>query len=302
MSVAVVVVNYGQWGHTRKCLDSLKHDAASGVSVILVDNGFPEPVPDWVGKLHWMKFERLESNTGFAGGNNRGFSISSEIGKFDHVLFLNNDAIVLPGTIKKLADHLDGNSKVGIVAPAIYRASNPRRLWSAGGRLLRWKMRFEQVDLPRDGEETGQAVEVDFVSGCALMIRSDLFERLHGFREDFFMYYEDADLCHRVREQGFRVDVLPGIRVLHEVASSSGGELSKLAIYFSDRNRIVLSRDILSRFMRSVFLIYKTAANVVITAKFLLWQGPALIPWLWRGYFHGLMGRTGYREMIGRLT
>jgi GT2 family glycosyltransferase len=115
------------------------------------------------------------------------------------------------------------------------------------------------------------------------------------------MYYEDADLCHRVKGQGFGVNVLPGIRALHEVASSSGGELSKLAIYFSDRNRIILSRDILSTVMRSIFLIYKAAANIVITVKFLLWQGPDLVPWLWRGFFHGLEGRTGYREILDRL-
>jgi len=162
-------------------------------------------------------------------------------------------------------------------------------------------MRFEQVDITEKEYSPDEGLQVDFVSGCALMIKTDLFHKIGGFREDFFMYYEDADLCRKVIEQGYTVNVLPSETVLHRVASGSGGELSKLALYFSERNRIILSRDMLSPPMRALFLFYKSAVLLVLSMKFLLWQGPELVPCIWRGFFDGLCGRIGYSDVIGKL-
>lgn len=301
MRVAAVLVNYGQWELTRRSIESLRCSEGVDVAITLVDNCSPGDVPEWVGGMKELRFLRLPENTGFAGGNNRGFEASLQ-DEAEFTFFLNNDAEVFPGTVAGLAGHLAENPDTGVVAPAVYWKSDPDRLWGAGGRLVRWKMRYEQVELPEGHHGPEAFVPADFVSGCAMMVRTDILKRTGGFREDFFMYYEDADLCRRVIEKGFRVGVLPGLRVLHSVGSSSGGQLSKLAIYFSDRNRFVLARDLLSPSMKAVFLLYKTAVNLVITVKFLLWQGPSLIPWLWRGYLHGITGRTGYRDVIGRLT
>jgi GT2 family glycosyltransferase len=242
----------------------------------------------------------MEENTGFAGGNNAGFMISGDY-EAEFTFFLNNDAEVLPETVRNLAGYLSRNDKAGIVSPAVYWKSAPDKLWSAGGKLVKWKMRFEQVDIPKEEYNPDKGLHVDFVSGCAMMIRTDLFREIGGFREDFFMYYEDADLCRKVTDQGYSIDVLPSETVLHSVASGSGGELSKIAIYFSERNRIVLSRDFLSPLMRSVFLFYKSAVLLVLSMKFLLWQGPELVPCIWRGFFDGLCGRTGYSGVIGKL-
>ncbi|MBN2588127.1 MAG: glycosyltransferase family 2 protein [Candidatus Fermentibacteraceae bacterium] len=301
MRVAVVIVNYGQWDLTREALRSLREAAGVDLRVTLVDNCSPGEVPAWVGESPDVRFERLAENTGFAGGNNAGFRMSREDGA-DYTFFLNNDARVAPDAVEALAGFLETHGEAGIAAPAVYRASEPGRLWSAGGNLVRWKMRFEQVAIPVELFHTREGMSVDFVSGCALMIRSRLFEELGGFREEMFMYYEDADLCHRVRESGFTVMVVPSAMVVHDVASSSGGELSRLALYFSERNRLALSRRMLHPLFRSVFILYKTAVLLVLTAKFLVLGNPGLIRWMWRGYLDGIAGRTGYREVIGRLV
>ena len=300
MRVAVILVNYGQWELTRKCIDSLDRSLCADIRITLIDNCSPGPVPSWVTSLKGLRFKRTSENIGFAGGNNAGFRMSLE-DKAEFTFFLNNDAEVLPETVHNLAGYLSENAGAGITAPAIYWASDPERLWAAGGKFVKWKMRFEQVDLPGRKFGPDDGIQVDFVSGCALMIRTDLFSRVDGFREDFFMYYEDADLCRKVVEQNYTVEVLPSETVLHSVASGSGGELSKIAIYFSERNRIILSRDMLSPCLRFVFMAYKSAVLLVLTMKFLLWQGPELIPCIWRGYFDGLAGRTGYSEVIDKL-
>ena len=298
--VNVILVNYGQWELTGKCIDSLDRSDGVDIRITLIDNCSPEPVPSWVIQRDDVNFRRLEENTGFAGGNNAGFSLSRN-DEAAYTFFLNNDAEVLPETVINLAGYLARNERTGIVAPAVYWKSDPDRLWSAGGNLVKWKMRYEQIDIPAVKYSPDDGLKVDFVSGCALMIRSDLFSRIGGFREDFFMYYEDADLCRKVTEQEYSVEVLPSESVLHSVASGSGGELSKIAIYFSERNRIVLSGETLSPLMRTVFMTYKSAVLMILSAKFLLWQGPGLIQWMWRGYIDGISGRTGYSDVIGKI-
>jgi len=298
--VSVILVNYGQWELTRKCIDSLDRSVDVDIRITLIDNCSPEPVPEWVTLREDIYFKRMEENAGFAGGNNAGFSMSRN-DETEYTFFLNNDAEVLPETIVHLAGYLDRNERTGIVAPAVYWKSDPEKLWSAGGNLVRWKMRFEQVDLQDKEYNPDEGVQVDFVSGCALMIRTGLFNKIGGFRDDFFMYYEDADLCMKASGQGYSVEVLPSETVLHSVASGSGGELSRIAIYFSERNRIVLSREVLSPLTRAVFIFYKTAVLLVLSVKFLFREGPGLIRWLWLGYFDGLSGRTGYSDVIGRI-
>lgn len=301
MRVAVILVNYGQWELTRRCVESLRASRGVDLKVTLVDNRSPGPVPEWVEEYSGLRFRRLDENTGFAGGCNAGFRLSMEDGA-EFTFFLNNDARVLPDTVAGLAEYMARSPSTGIAAPAVYRDSDPERLWGAGGELVRWKMRYEQVDIPEELYSKRAGMKVDFVSGCALMVRSGLFRECGGFREDFFMYYEDADLCRKVAGAGCSVEVVPSLRVLHSVASGSGSELSKLAVYFSERNRILLSRDVLAPVTGRVFIAYKTAVLLVLTLKFLAAARPSLIRWIWRGYLEGLAGRSGYREVAGKLV
>ena len=271
------------------------------VRVTLVDNHSAGEVPEWVQTCTGVRFKRLSENTGFAGGNNKGFLISRQ-DKAEFTLFLNNDAEIAPGTVLNLAEFLSDNLEVGIVTPPVYYASEPERIWSAGGRFIPWKMRFDQRIYSSRSDLPDQAVKIDFASGCAMMIRTELFEQTGGFRDDFFMYYEDADLCRKVSLVGYSIWLLPAEEVVHHVASGSGGELSPLAVYFSERNRLILSRQMLGKGMRAVFLIYISTVLIVKTFKFLFWQDPCLIPWIWKGYVSGLSGRTGYRAVLKKIA
>jgi len=89
---------------------------------------------------------------------------------------------------------------------------------------------------------------------------------------------------------------------LHAVASGSGGELSRLAIYFSERNRLVLSREMLSTGTRRMFLFYKTVILLILTLKFFFIGKPELVPWIWKGFIHGLREDMKNDEVIGKLV
>ncbi len=249
-----------------------------------------------------LVFSRQETNLGFAEGNNVGFSLSSAEGGSKYTFFLNNDAETAPDTISLLTGYLEDHPEAGIVAPPVMLASAPDRVWSAGGRFSPLKMRFRQDMYPSRSSLPAVPYEVDFVSGCAMMVRSSLFKETGGFPSGYFMYYEDAELCFRVRNRGLSIRVVPCEGVIHHVSAASGGELANLPVYFSERNRIILSREMLSTSQRLRFDLYISAVLLVKTVKFLLWQGPGLIPWIWRGYIDGHVGRTENEAVLRKLA
>jgi len=272
------------------------------VRIVLVANASPGEVPAWISSIPNLIFSRQESNLGFAEGNNTGFSISSDNGGTKYTIFLNNDAETAPDTLSELTAYLEEHPEAGIVAPPVYLASSPDRIWSAGGIFNPLKMRFSQHIYSSRSSLPSAPYEVDFVSGCAMMVRSSLFREAGGFPSEYFMYYEDAELCFRVRSRGLSIRVVPCEGVIHQVSAASGGELTNLPVYFSERNRIILSREMLSASQRFRFELYISAVLLVKTLKFLLWQGPGLIPWIWRGYIDGHFVRTDNEAVLRRLA
>jgi GT2 family glycosyltransferase len=299
--VNAIVVNYRKWELTGRCLESLAASRDVDMRIFLVDNHSEEAPPEWTAGIHGLALLRLEENTGFAGGNNAGFELSIS-DPAPYTFFLNNDAEVSPDTARLLVNLLERQGDAGVACPAIYYASEPDRIWAAGGELVPLRMKYVQnryrcrKDLPTDPVRTG------FASGCAMMVRSGLFASSGGFREEYFMYFEDAELCTRLAAEGYAVWLEPRAAVLHHVAAASGGRLSPLPVYFSERNRIALSREVLPPGLRAAFLLYVTAVLLVKTFKFLAWQGPNLVPWIWRGYLDGILRRTGLRKGIRALV
>jgi len=293
--VNAIVVNYRKWELTRRCLDSLAASRGVDMRIFLVDNRSAEAPPEWTAGFQGLSLLRLEENTGFAGGNNAGFE-RSRSDPAPYTYFLNNDAETSPDAVRLLVDLLEREQGAGISCPAIYYASEPDRIWAAGGELLPLKMRYVQNRYRRREELPAAPIRTGFASGCAIMVRSGLFASAGGFPEDYFMYFEDAALCTSLARAGHAVWLEPRASVLHDVGAASGGPLAPLPVYFSERNRIALSREVLSPGLRAAFLLYVTAVLLVKTFKFTVWQGPHLVPWIWRGYMDGILRRTGIRK------
>lgn len=299
--VNAIVVNFRNWELTRRCVDSLKASTEVEVRIFLVDNGSIEEPPAWTGTVPGLELLRIRENRGFAGGNNAGFALSLT-DPAPYTFFLNNDAEASPETVRRLVDLLEGEPEAGIACPAIFYASEPDRIWGAGGRFVPLKMRYRQNQYGRTGDLPAAPERTDFASGCAMMIRSGLFASAGGFPEEYFMYFEDAALCAKLISEGHTVWLEPRGSVLHHVGAASGGALAPLPVYFSERNRIALARRVLSPGCRLGFLLYITAVLVVKTVKFTVWQGPRLVPWIWRGYADGLLHRMGLRKAIRGLV
>lgn len=290
--VAVLLVNLNQWEFTRKCVNSLLQSRGVAVMPMLVDNGSGSSTPDWVEKVPGLRFRRAGKNLGFAGGNNRAFSLFDD-DEAPWTLVLNNDTTVTPDTVRLLVELLQERPEAGIVTPAIFYSDRPDLVWSAGGRLSRLRMIFRQNIYPTRDSLPDQPIETGFASGCAMMMRSSLYRELGGFREDFFLYHEDSYMSLRCLRMGKRILLQPEGEVFHHVSATAGGRMSPISIYFTHRNRYLLAREELSIVELTVFTLYYIAVSAIKTVIYPVRNGVRLVLYLWKAVLDGLRGRAG---------
>ena len=226
-AIAAVIVNYNARDHLLECVRSLR---AEGVGeIVVVDNASGDGSAAALAAADpAARLLATGSNLGFGTAANRGAAAATG----HHLLILNPDAVVEPGTVKVLVEALDRDDAVAIVGP---RIENPdgsvypsvRTFPSLGDALghafvgfvrpsNRWTRRYKMLDWdhasPRD---------VDWVSGTCMAVRRRAFEELGGFDESYFMYVEDVDLCWRAARGGWRVVYEPAGRVVHTIGVSS---------------------------------------------------------------------------------
>jgi N-acetylglucosaminyl-diphospho-decaprenol L-rhamnosyltransferase len=226
--LSVIVVTFNSRRHIGACLEALPSALTRHrFEVLVVDNASSDGTPDVV-RSTFPDVVLIETgaNLGFARANNRGIARAS--GR--HVLVLNPDTVADPGSLERLVDLLDADETVGIAAPQLLnldrsdqgtarafptpaaallgRRSPLTRLWPNNPWSRRYLVGRQQSDR--------QVFPVDWVSGACLMMRRDLARRTGGFDESFFMYWEDADWCRRIKDRGYRVVCEPRAKVVHD--------------------------------------------------------------------------------------
>lgn len=119
------------------------------------------------------------------------------------LLFLTQETVVEPTAIGQLSAELAGNDSVGVVGPTLCWRSDPTRVWSTGGWIGSIRSRPRHTAADAGGRQGDQdPIDVDWLDGACLMMPSAVFQQVGGFRDDLFLYWEDVDICRRVRELG----------------------------------------------------------------------------------------------------
>ncbi len=292
-TVGVLLVNYRQWNLTEKCVRSLFASRGVRVLVGLVDNDSRGAVPGWVAETPDLFFSESSENLGLTVGNNMAYEMLSPLSP-DFVMILNNDTEVEPDTLARLTGFLDSNPDACVAAPVVTFASRPDRIWSAGGRFSRWRMRLFQTyrtlsDLP------DEPVRIQQATGCAMMMRWKDYARVGMQDPDLFLYYDDNDLCFKVEQAGGTIYLVPGSVVAHHVSVTVGGVLSPFAIYFTHRNRALVALRYLKPMEKAAFLAYYIGVTLVKTLVYPIRRRGDLVRWMWLGAVHGLSNRSGLR-------
>jgi GT2 family glycosyltransferase len=221
-TVSIIILNYNGREDTLACLRSMEHLTYPNARIIVVDNGSTDGSAEAFRAQH-PRFELIETgkNLGFTGGNNLGIRHALEQGA-DYVMLLNNDTVVAPDFLDVMVTAMEANPKAGVTGPTIYYYDSPETIWSAGG-AIDWSHGTTCM-VGLDEEDKAQfglsPRPVDFVTGCAILARRDVWEKVGLLDEKFFMYYEETEWCVRARRAGFDILHVPTAMVWHKISTA----------------------------------------------------------------------------------
>jgi GT2 family glycosyltransferase len=233
---SIIIVNYNAGDHLARCLASLAPALTDWTwQAIVVDNASQDGSADHaLAHGDRVRLVRSETNIGFGAGVNLGAAQTRD----PLILLLNPDAELEAGTVTALAAELDRHPECAIIGPGILNddgsvqgsaRGDPTLLTGLFGRTTGLTRLFPGSRVARRNivsadlvPASDRSIEVDWVSGACMLLRRDAFDDAGGFDPAYFLYWEDADLCRRLRQRGRTIRYYPGVRVRHTVGVSSG--------------------------------------------------------------------------------
>lgn len=226
----------------ERCLESLVRQQTGEtieLHVLVIDNGCgTTPRLPASGSLELL---RLSTHAGFTGGHNAGMR-HALAGGADYVFLVNSDLVADPACLRELVEAAEADLGAGLFGPLVLGETPADRVQSAGQAFNRWTGRHTELD--RGAPATaiaGRTRSVDAASGCALLARRAVIERVGLLDDALFCYFEDMDWCLRAHRAGVGVRVVPRARVWH-LGGGSTGPASLLTTYYSVRNHLVVGR------------------------------------------------------------
>lgn len=229
--VAIIIVNYNTARYTLECMDAVVAHTKGSTSyqIIVVDNN--SELADYkhlasnFPKKDNFTLHRSPINTGFGGGNMLGVPYAYA----RYLLFLNNDAMLLNDCLLLLTQYMDAQPEVGVCTAQNYDEHTnfvPSFDHNKGVRRLLFGRGFLEKNNPSRYPMRKQAythpIEADWVNGAFLFFRTPAFEKIGGFDTNIFLYWEEMDVCHRLREIGYTSMLVPEAKVLHYQGVSTG--------------------------------------------------------------------------------
>jgi len=237
--VYVIILNWNLKGVTVECVESVLKSTYSPYQVLIVDNGSTDGSVEVFRSLFpGVEVIANDKNLGWASGNNVGIEYALH-DKADCVLLLNNDTIVDENLLAEMVTVGESDKEIGILGPLIFYYDEPDKIWHLGGR----ESCFLPVPrtLAKNQKDKGQfasPISVDYVSGCAMLVKRQVFEMVGLMDTKYFMYYDETDFCRRAREAGFRIVAVPRARMWHKV-SRSARMVSSATRYHHTKNRVL---------------------------------------------------------------
>lgn len=231
--LSIIIVNYQSEKYLAKCISSIK-EKVLGVEyeIIVVNNSDLEAeLPSGIKSIKSGK------NIGFGAACNSG----ARVAQGEVLCFLNPDTEIVSNNIKILLDELDKKNKLAIIGPRLVceqeLSSLETQEWIAGKEVTILSTLLNNFGYKRDKKiwESEVSVECAWVSGAAMFIKKDIFQKLGGFDKKFFMYFEDIDLCRRVCQLGYKVLYFPEFAIKHFGGKSFISKAKQKSYYYASQ-------------------------------------------------------------------
>ncbi len=229
-SISIVYVYYNTLGEIAFSIRSIENAIDKlFYEIIIVNNNSPKPLPSFIKRDGSIKIIENIENYGYGKAVNQ----AAKIAKGEFLLVLNPDTICREGAIKLMVQRIKEDKQIGVLGPqqvdkrgrilhsigsmpklpdALFALSFINKLWPNNP----YSKRYWAREVNRNKEQ-----ETETVGGAAMMFRKDVFDSVGGFDERFFMYFEEADICLRVRRLGYKVLYYPQAKIIHLVGKST---------------------------------------------------------------------------------
>ncbi len=259
--ISFITVNYETPELVCRLIQSIRTNPPSRpYEIIVVDNNSSDRSCEIIPREHPdATLVALDTNTGFATGNNRGALLAS--GKW--LVLINSDCEIQEESFEKVIRWLERNPDVGIAGTRVTTPEGKLEQSARGfpnastglfgrstflGKIAQKLGRTGSKgvagrNLMVDPEKT-EPYDVDWVSGTLMVIRRECWDKIGGFDEDYFMYWEDADLCYRAKQAGYRTCYFPGSYVIHRPGSSAAGNPVPAIRWFHDSAYLYVTKHV----------------------------------------------------------
>jgi GT2 family glycosyltransferase len=239
--VSIIILNWNDLDYTVHCLGSLENITHPNYDIIVVDNGskgndaeiLREKFKDYI---HIIENDK---NYGFAEGCNIGMRYALKNSAPDYILLLNNDTTVAPDFLAEMVKIAESDPLIGIAGPKIYFSDEPNKIQSVGGRINWCNGNLSLIGcLEIDKGQFDGMREVDWVSGCALLIKRTTIKDIGLLDPAYFRVMEEVDWCVRCKKSGYKVVFIPKAKIWHK-GHFAPDEMSNVISYYTIRNQFL---------------------------------------------------------------
>lgn len=255
--IYIILLNYNGYKDTIECVRSIEKINYKNYNIVIVDNNSVDGSEEIL-KSEFEKYKIIQtnSNRGFAGGNNIGIKYAINEGA-QYVLLLNNDTLVEAEFLTNLIEEtLKEKFKPGISIGKIYYNSGIKKIWYAGGGINYLKGETFQIGCGEtDKGQYDMKKNVDFATGCMMLINKEVIEKVGYLLEDYFLYYEDTDYCVKVIKAGYKILYCPRSIIYHKVSASTV-ILSEIYQFYMCRNRYLFIKRNFKAKYKAIATIY----------------------------------------------
>ncbi len=291
--IAVVVLNTNRREDTLSCLASLAALEYPRHEVLLLDNASTDGSVDAVrAQFPAVRILALTDNRGYAGNNNVGIEAAMAMGA-EWILVLNEDTVLAPTCLNELMQAVAEDERVGVLGPMVYHHDEPGVIQSAGGIL---DGRWTSVHAGQNEDDTGQFAaprRVDWVSGCAIMVRRQAIQQVGALDDRFFYYWEETEWCLRIAGAGWFIVQVPAAKLWHKGVTRDYQPGPSVA-YYNTRNRLLMMSKHHAPFAAWIFAWAQLARTLFSYTVKPTWRARrASRNAIWWGAVDFLRGRLG---------
>lgn len=266
-AVWIVVLHWVGDEYTRSCLKSLQQLDYSNYQILLVDNGSPTGSGAKIaGEFENVTLLSSKTNLGFAGGCNLGIEYCHKHGA-EWIWLINNDTTADEALLSKLMAIALKNPRAGALGAVVYTGADKSASGPGEIDFVRAKT-YLRATIPANTE----TVSCDWLSGCNLLLRCAALQQAGNFDEDYFLYFEDTELCHRLRHHNWQCLLVPAASINHAGSASTQGSRAYWRDYYYTRNRLLFFCRNLSG-LRLIPALFSMASHLLRHALVLPFRG-----------------------------